>query len=74
MSRGRDYPDSGLFHDVLSPLQESGSDGPRGAPRDAQGGKRQSPSDPPHRLGGRCFSCEGVPKASSKRLVVTPTE
>ncbi|RWW40836.1 hypothetical protein BHE74_00053718 [Ensete ventricosum] len=50
------------------------SDGPRGAPWDAQGGKRKSPSDPPHRLGGRRFSCEGVPKASSKRLVVTSTE
>ncbi|RRT60883.1 hypothetical protein B296_00031523 [Ensete ventricosum] len=38
------------------------SDGPRGAPRDAQGGKLQSPSDPPHRPGGRCFSFEGSPE------------
>ncbi|RRT33560.1 hypothetical protein B296_00035663 [Ensete ventricosum] len=35
------------------------SDGSRGATRDAQGGKRKGPSDPPHRPGGRCFSCKG---------------
>ncbi|RRT31977.1 hypothetical protein B296_00049410 [Ensete ventricosum] len=50
------------------------SDGSRGATRDAQGDQRQSPSDPPHCPGGRCFSREGRPKASLKRPVVTPIE
>ncbi|RRT40268.1 hypothetical protein B296_00043246 [Ensete ventricosum] len=49
----------------LTCWSECRSDGPWGAPRDAQGGKRQSPFDPPHRPGG---------KASSKRPIVTPTE
>ncbi|RRT31724.1 hypothetical protein B296_00053931 [Ensete ventricosum] len=42
------------------------SDGSQGATRDAQGGQRQSPSDPPHCLGGRCFSSSFVEEAGCR--------
>ncbi|RRT31986.1 hypothetical protein B296_00049652 [Ensete ventricosum] len=50
------------------------SDGSRGVTRDAQGGQRQSPSDPPTAREVGASPTREAPKASLKRPVVAPIE